>query len=138
MAHVIQLPQLCIDDQLSGGEGMLQEDNISQVSNSFMAHSTLFSNLIVLTLFSNSILLTHFTTGFGRAPAVDFSSLSPRSLSVFIESRTVLQRNGIGKFSIALLSPQLRKSKQRSLKTAGGRSRSGHGWNGLDLVSSKM
>lgn len=31
VAHVIQLPQLCRDDELSGGSGLLREDNIAQV-----------------------------------------------------------------------------------------------------------
>ena len=31
VAHVIRLPQLCRDDDLSGGSGLLREDNIAQV-----------------------------------------------------------------------------------------------------------
>ena len=31
VAHVILLPQLCRDDHLSGGSGLLKEDNIAQV-----------------------------------------------------------------------------------------------------------
>ena len=31
VAHVIRLPQLCLDEQLNGGSGFLREENIAQV-----------------------------------------------------------------------------------------------------------
>jgi hypothetical protein len=42
VAHVVRLPQLCRDDRLSGGSGLLRENNIAQVHQYDQARWLLF------------------------------------------------------------------------------------------------
>lgn len=47
VAHVIHLPQLCKDEQMSGGGGFLREDNVAQVP----THPLLSNQTVYLHLF---------------------------------------------------------------------------------------
>ena len=67
--HVIRLPQLCRDEELSGGSGLLREDNIAQVYHQITMSELLSCSLTLqglaerLQLMSHSTHLVHYRCG---------------------------------------------------------------------------